>query len=104
MTLELIRILYGTLELARPGTVTRAFGITSIGGGTRTLTRFLGARNVLQGVLTLRAGTAGHRVGGAVDITHAVSMAVLAALSAEHRNTAAVSALIALLLGTNELR
>jgi hypothetical protein len=43
-------------------------------------------------------------VGGAVDLTHAASMGAVAAVSSNHRNAASLSALIALVFASNELR
>jgi hypothetical protein len=104
MKLELIRIAFGTLELTRPALVARALGTSSADNGTEALARVLGVRHIVQGLLTLRAGRTAHHVGGAVDLTHAASMGAVAAVSSNHRNAASLSALIALVFASNELR
>lgn len=72
--------------------------------GTKAVSRILGARQIVQAVLTRRNGTAdAHTIGAAVDFTHAVSMLPLMMVSARFRRFAGRQLLTALVLGAFEV-
>lgn len=104
MVLELVRLGLGVADIAAPRAVARV----ELGRRPDALSRWalqvLGARQLLQSVLTLRsASTAAHRVGGLVDLLHAASMIVLAVADPRRRRGALVQAGLATGLGIAEL-
>lgn len=102
--LEVFRAAYGLAELLAPGTVERLIVGTVADERARKVIRILGARHVLQAIVTARGGRTLHRLGGGVDGLHALSMAALAAFDPERRRAAAVNAAIALAFAAGELR
>lgn len=101
VVLELIRIAYGVLEIARPSMTVA--GPASPDPAVRAMARVLGARYLVQGLLTARGGAAAHRAGGAIDVLHAASMVALAAGSPRLRTAAGSSARIAAAFAALEL-
>ena len=100
-----VRSAYGLSLLLAPGAV---IGVASGGTTLRismTVGRVLGARHLVQALITGRVGTRGWLLAGAaVDATHALSMVGLAALNADHRLPAALDAVLATGLSLNGLR
>ena len=96
MGLETVRAVYGALELVEPAVL----GATVLGDepddAVQAVMRILGARHLLQGVITGLTGGTLHRAGGVVDLLHAASMVALAAGDAKRRRAASVSAAVAL--------
>ncbi|WP_052206920.1 hypothetical protein [Sinomonas humi] len=101
--LEAFRAAYGVMELLAPGALERLLVGTAADERARTTIRILGARHVLQAVLTARAGRTAHRVGGGADALHALSMVALAAFDPKRRRAAAVNAVIAFAFAVGEL-
>lgn len=99
------RLAYGALQLVVPERLCAAVGQRP-SSSTLTLTRVLGARHLIQGVLLLAtAGPTAHRVGAAVDGLHAVSLVPLGLLAdGDDRSLAAVDAVVASLLCLAEMR
>jgi hypothetical protein len=91
----LLHALLGTALLAFPDAVARRAGWS---GGDRTgalAIRVLGVRHLGQAVaLWVWPGRSALRLGGSVDLLHATSMAVLAAV-AEPRRRAALASMLA---------
>lgn len=102
--LEVVRAVYGMCELLAPDFVAGTLLGEAPDRGTRVVIRILGARHVVQAVLTVRAGPAAHRLGGCVDGIHAASMVVLAAMDARYRTPAAVNAAIAVVFAAAEFQ
>jgi hypothetical protein len=100
--LELVRAAYGMCELLAPDYVSGRLLGEVPDGRTRVVIRILGARHLVQAVLTVRAGRAAHLVGGSVDTVHAASMVVLAALDSRYRKSAGVNAALALVFAAGE--
>jgi hypothetical protein len=71
-------------------------------GRTRAVIRILGARHLVQAMLTIRAGRVAHVTGGSVDVVHAASMVVVAVLDSRHRRSAGVNAALALVFAAGE--
>ena len=95
-----LRIGYATLLLAAPGPVIRGCTGHQPDPVTRTVARLLGARHLIQGVLTAGAPSAVVlAVGVEVDLAHAASMLGLAMLDPRRRRAglrdAAVAATLA---------
>jgi hypothetical protein len=74
---SLVRLGVALHDLADPAARTR---LRSADGGPSAGGMLALAREVGQGAVLLGAGRAAHRVGGAVDAAHAVSMAGYAAI------------------------
>ncbi|GAB2756042.1 hypothetical protein [Sinomonas soli] len=102
--LETVRAAYGTVELVAPGAVERLLLGHRPDDRARTVIRVLGARHLVQALVTARGGRTLHRLGGAVDVIHAVTMAALAGADPRRRRAAAVNAAIALVFAAGELR
>ncbi|BCT74274.1 hypothetical protein SCMU_01160 [Sinomonas cyclohexanicum] len=102
--LETVRAAYGTVELLAPGAVEHLLLGHRPDERARTVIRILGARHLLQALVTARGGPALHRLGGGVDIVHAVTMAALAGADPKRRRAAAINAAIALVFAAGELR
>jgi hypothetical protein len=99
------RLLLGTACVAAPGPV-----LDVIGGAdrddqrTRTVTRVLGGRLVLQAAADLGFGARTRRLDVAVDLSHAASMMPVAAIWPSHRRTALASAALATSIAVLDLR
>ncbi|WP_369046051.1 hypothetical protein [Sinomonas sp. P10A9] len=102
--LELVRAAYGATELLAPGAVERLLLGSVPDARARTVVRILGARHLAQALVTARAGAGMHRLGGAVDAVHALTMAAVAALDPKRRRAAAVNAALALVFAAGEFR
>ena len=100
--LELVRAAYGMCELLAPDYVSGLLLGEMPDGRTRVVIRILGARHLVQAVLTVRGGRTAHLVGGSVDAVHAASMAGVAVLDSRHRRSAGVSAALALVFAAGE--
>jgi len=89
----LVRGSLGLVELVAPTTVLRAIRADPADRDERVTVRVLGARHLLQAVVTAARPTSGtRRAGVAVDAAHAASMLALAAASPSHRRAALCSA------------
>jgi hypothetical protein len=100
--LELVRAAYGACELLAPDFLSgRLLGSTP-DRRARTVIRILGARHVIQAVLTARAGRTAHHLGGSVDAAHAASMVLLAVVDRRYRTPATANALLALVFAAGE--
>ena len=104
MFLETLRAIYGLLELTSPNVVAGTVLGKAPDERLRTTVRILGARHIVQALLTVASRGRLHRVGGVVDLVHAASMLGLAAVDARRRRVAIVSAAIATLFAAAELR
>jgi hypothetical protein len=102
--LELLRAAYGAVELLAPSAVESLLVGRVADPRARTVIRILGARHVLQAAVTARGGPGLHRLGGGVDLIHAVTMIALAASDPRRRRAAVVNAAIALAFAAGELR
>ena len=100
--LEVVRGVYGMCELLAPDFLTGRLLGTTPDSKARTVIRILGARHLIQAVLTARAGHTAHRIGGSVDAVHAASMVLLAALDVRYRTPAAANAVLALVFAAGE--
>jgi hypothetical protein len=100
--LEVVRAAYGMCELLAPDFVSGRLLGEAPDGSVRLVIRILGARHLLQALLTARAGRTAHCVGGTVDAVHAASMLMLAALDGRHRRSASVNAALALVFAAGE--
>lgn len=101
----LARATWGLSLLLAPGVVIRAISREPTDRASRVTGRILGFRHLVQALTVERAGTRGWLlVGAAVDATHALSMAGLAALDRDHRRPAAIDATLATGLAVNGLR
>lgn len=81
-----LRTGYGTLLLAVPDPVIRLYTGHHADPLTRAVTRVLGARHLIQGILTSGApGTAVLALGVKIDLAHVASMLGLATLSRRRR-------------------
>ncbi|HMM94960.1 hypothetical protein [Phycicoccus sp.] len=90
---------WGALLLARGDEVWRRVEGRSPDPVEELGIRALGARHLLQGLAQVLAPRATRRVSVAVDVTHAVTMGVLAAGSPSRRRAAALTGGVALLGG-----
>ncbi|MGH2842317.1 MAG: hypothetical protein ACRDKL_01840 [Solirubrobacteraceae bacterium] len=91
-----VRASYGALLLLAPGPVIQLYTGHAADRPTRVVARVLGARHVLQGLLS--AGTPGAIVlvlGVEADLAHAASMVGLAAVDQTRRRAGLVDALVA---------
>lgn len=102
--LEVIRALYGATELLAPGALEGLLLGAAPDERARRTIRILGARHLLQAVVTARSGRTLHRLGGGIDALHALSMAALAAFDPKRRRAATASAVIAVAFAARELR
>lgn len=88
-----LRAGYGTLLLAAPGPVFRLYTGHRADRVTRAVVRILGARHLVQGIVT--AGNPGPivlAVGAQVDLAHVASMLGLAVLDQRRRRAGLVDA------------
>ncbi len=84
-----VRVLWGTALLITPEALLRDLPHQRIDRPARMFARVLGARHLVQAVITGRGGTRGWvRVGAAVDATHAATMTGLAVLAPDRRKLA----------------
>lgn len=104
MFLEVLRVLYGLLELAKPDIVAGAALDKSPDKRLRVVLRILGARHVLQGAVTMARPRSMHPLGGAVDLLHCTTMLVLAVADRRRRRAATLDAAVAALFAAGELR
>ena len=74
MFLEIVRTLYGILELRFPDIVTGTVLGKRPDEPLRLTIRILGARHIAQAVLTVLSHGRFHRAGGVVDLAHASAM------------------------------
>jgi hypothetical protein len=79
--LQVVRAGYGAALLLLPGPVIRLCTGRPAGHRTRNVARVLGARHLVQAAVTAGSGPSAESlgIGAAIDITHAASMAGLAA-------------------------
>lgn len=103
MALEVVRAAYGAFELIEPATIARAALGTEPDPALQGMERILGARHLVQAVVTGASGGALHRAGAVVDLLHAASMVALAIGDAKRRRAAATSAAIATAFAVAEL-
>lgn len=101
--LEVVRAAYGLCELLAPDFLSGRLLGDAPDGKVRLVIRILGARHLVQALLTARSGRTAHRVGGSVDALHAASMVALAARNDRYRKSAAVNAALALVFAAGEL-
>ena len=100
-----MRAAYGVSLLLVPGAMVRVVSGKPADRASTVVGRILGARHLLQALTIERKGTRGWLlVGASIDVTHALSMLGLAALSREHRRPAALDAALAGVLALNGLR
>lgn len=94
--LPAVRACYGGMLLCAPGLMIRLGTGHPAGSRARSVTRLLGARHLLQAALTAgpAPGAARLTLGAAVDLTHAASMAGLAAADRSLRRATLADALI----------
>ena len=100
--LEVVRGVYGMCELLAPDFLTGRLLGTPPDRKARTVIRILGTRHLIQAVLTARAGRTAHRIGGSVDVAHAASMVVFAAMDGRYRTPANANAVLALVFAAGE--
>ena len=95
--LEAVRASYGLCQLASPAVIFRLAIGHQPEPAVSVVVRILGARHLLQAVVTGAAPTSGalHCCGGVVDSLHSASMAALAVADHRHRRAAALDAVIA---------
>ncbi|HET7324110.1 MAG TPA: hypothetical protein VFJ06_07255 [Halococcus sp.] len=90
-----VRALYGALLLVAPEAVIRTVA-DDPSKRTATVGRILGVRHLLQAFTIGRSESRGWLlVGVLVDISHALSMVAIAALSPNYRRLAALDAIVA---------
>lgn len=94
--LEVARGALGACEILAPDAVAaHLLGLRSDPPANATL-RVLGVRHVAQAAALICADTAiTHRVGGVVDLLHALSMAGLAAVDSSRRRAASIDCCVA---------
>ncbi len=94
--LAAVRACYGAALLLAPGPLIRICTGYPADSRVRLTARVLGARHLVQAALTAGAGpgTGGLAASAAVDLTHAASMAGLAAVSRPLRRTALADAML----------
>jgi hypothetical protein len=90
------RACYGAALLSLPGFMTRIVAGQRAGSRARSVARLLGARHLAQAALTARPapGAARLAIGAAADLTHAASVAGLAAADRGMRRAALADAAI----------
>jgi hypothetical protein len=90
------RAAYGISLLLAPGMVIRVTSGEPPDRASKVVGRILGFRHLVQVLIMERAGTRNRLLAGAaIDATHALSMAGLAALDKNHRRLAALDAALA---------
>jgi hypothetical protein len=94
---ETVRAGYGAALLLAPGPMLRLCTGHPAGPAARRVGRLLGARQLIQAALTAGTGPSatGLRIGAAVDLAHATSMAGLAIADRRVRAAAAADTLMA---------
>jgi hypothetical protein len=103
-TIDLARASLGLVELVAPTAALRVGGSGDADPRSVAVARVLGARHLLQAVITAARPTRGtRRLGVAVDAAHGASMLALAAVSRPHRRAALCSAATATALATGGL-
>lgn len=100
--LEAVRVGLGSCELLLPAVIDRTLLHGQGDAGEHDVIRVLGARHLVQGLLTGWAGRPWHLLGGVVDLLHSSSMVLLAVVDRKRRTPAAVSAAVALSFGIAE--
>lgn len=103
-TLEVTRAAYGLCQLAFPTMIFRAAVGYQPEPRVRAVIRILGARHLLQALITGAAPTsrALHLGGGVVDSLHSASMVALAIADRRRRRVAALDAMAAGLFACTE--
>ncbi len=108
--LEFVRLSLGLSQLICPRPLHRAAIGTPPSPHTVLVMRFLGARNVVQALLLVHAGTevqdrkTWHRCGAMVDLAHAASMVAVASADRRWRRAAAIDAAVASFFAALEAR
>ncbi|HKU30618.1 MAG TPA: hypothetical protein VJQ60_09030 [Arthrobacter sp.] len=101
--IEAFRMAWGLWELLAADRTFACLFHESPDRRTRAAIRTLGTRHLLQAILTNRA-VISSRTGGSVDLLHAASMVLLAAVNGRRRAPAMVSASVALLFAAAEFK
>lgn len=92
----LLRVGYGALMVAAPGPLVRHLAGAEPDHRARVVARVLGARHVVQGVLTVgRPGPAVLALGAEADLAHAATALGLAGLDRARRRGALIDAAVA---------
>jgi hypothetical protein len=95
-TATVVRLGVGSVLLARPGQALAMVGAPDRHDDVVPLVaRVLGGRLVLQAATDVVLHGRSRRVGLAVELAHAASMAAVVAVSPRHRRTASISAALA---------
>lgn len=103
--LELLRALFGMTELLLPDQVAEHLLGHPADPRERAFIRILGGRHLVQAVLLLLVtGKTAHRLGGAVDLTHAATMIAVAVKDPRRKVAGTVNAVIATVFAAGELR
>jgi hypothetical protein len=102
--LEVVRLAYGIVLLAVPAAALDSVAADNSSPVSRRVVRVLGARHVVQAIVTMGCARRGHQVGAGVDLLHAGSAAVFAVIKPEWRGPAAVSSLVSLAFGAGEIQ
>lgn len=102
---ETVRAGYGAALLLAPGPMLRLCTGHPASSAARWVTRLLGARQLIQAVLTAGTGPSATRlrIGAAVDLAHATSMAGLAIADRRVRAATAADALMGTTLAATGL-
>jgi hypothetical protein len=101
--LDWLRIAWGTVCLLAPAQLAAALGGPT-DRRTTAVTRVLGTRHVLQGVVSVAAPTGAVLVaGGLIDVLHSTSMAVLGGFAERYRRLAWTDGVIAASWGAASL-
>ncbi|CAI9401718.1 hypothetical protein [Aestuariimicrobium sp. T2.26MG-19.2B] len=100
---DALRLGYGLAEPAAPRLLEGRLLPTDDARG-RTALRVLGARHVVQAAVGAVGGHGVRRLGGLVDVLHAISMIVVATADPARRTAAAANAATALGFAWAELR
>ncbi len=95
---------WGTLLVARPDLGLQMLGAPDTSGPAPTVLRILGARHLAQAAVELARGPAWRRPGAVVDVLHATTSVLFAALDREWRRAALTDATIATLFAATEFR
>jgi len=91
-----LRAGYGAALLAAPGAVVRLYSAGRSDPRARAIARLLGARHLLQALVTAdRPAPVVVALGAETDLAHAASMVLLAAADPPHRRPAMIDALAA---------
>ncbi|HEY1529391.1 MAG TPA: hypothetical protein VGF80_01095 [Galbitalea sp.] len=102
--LEVVRLAYGIVLIAVPAAALDSVATDDSSLVARRVVRILGARHVVQAIVTMGRGRIWHQAGAGVDLLHAGSAAVFALVKPEWRGPAAVSSLVSLALGAGEIQ